>query len=61
MLYFYSDRGDMALVRANPERFDLVSRFRVNLGTGQHWAHPVIFNGVLYVRRGNTLMAYRIR
>ena len=60
MLYFYSDRGDLALIRATPERFDLVSRFRVTLGTAQHWAHPVIHNGVLYVRRGNTLMAYRI-
>ncbi|MDR2389625.1 MAG: PQQ-binding-like beta-propeller repeat protein [Tannerellaceae bacterium] len=60
MLYCYSDRGDMALVRITPSGFDLVSRFPITLGTDQHWAHPVIYKGVLYVRHGNTLMAYKI-
>jgi len=61
MLYCYSDKGEMALVRATPEKFDLVSQFKITMGTEQHWAHPVIHNGVLYVRHGNTLMAYKIR
>jgi outer membrane protein assembly factor BamB len=60
MLYCYSDRGDIALARITPEKFDIVSRFSVTLGTDQHWAHPVIYKGVLYVRHGNTLMAYKI-
>ena len=61
MLYCYSDKGEMALVKATPEKFDIVSKFPITLGTEQHWAHPVIYNGVLYVRHGNTLMAYRVR
>jgi len=61
MLYLYSERGEMALVRATPEKFDLVSKFHITLGTAQHWAHPVIYRGVLYVRRGDTLMAYQIK
>jgi len=61
MLYCYSDRGDMALVRATPENFDLISKFPITLGTQQHWAHPVIYQGVLYVRHGDTLMAYEIK
>ena len=61
MLYVYTETGTMNLIRPNPERFDLVSSFNVTLGTGEHWAHPVIHNGVLYIRHGNTLMAYRIR
>jgi outer membrane protein assembly factor BamB len=60
MLYCYSDRGEMALVKASPEDFEVVSKFPVTLGTDQHWAHPVIYKGVLYVRHGNTLMAYKI-
>ncbi|MDR3095297.1 MAG: PQQ-binding-like beta-propeller repeat protein [Bacteroidales bacterium] len=60
MLYCYSDRGDLALVKASPEKFDIVSKFKITLGTNQHWAHPVIYKGVLYVRHGNTLMAYKI-
>ncbi len=61
MLYCYSEKGDMALVRATPEKFDIVSRFKITLGTEQHWAHPVIYRGVLYVRHGDTLMAYKIK
>ena len=61
MLYCYSERGEMTLVRATPEKFNLVSKFQITLGTEQHWAHPVIYNGVLYVRHGNTLMAYAVR
>jgi outer membrane protein assembly factor BamB len=60
MLYCYSDRGDFALVKITPDKFDIVSRFPVTLGTDQHWAHPVIYRGTLYVRHGNTLMAYKI-
>ena len=61
MLYVYSDRGEVALVKPNPDRFELVSIFNVTLGTNQHWAHPVIHNGVLYIRHGNVLMAYKIK
>ncbi|MDR0682942.1 MAG: PQQ-binding-like beta-propeller repeat protein [Dysgonamonadaceae bacterium] len=59
-LYCYSERGELALVRINPDKFDLVNRFPIKLGTEQHWAHPVIHNGVLYLHHGNTLMAYKI-
>jgi len=31
------------------------------LGTGNHWAHPVINNGVLYFRHGDALMACQIK
>ena len=61
MLYCYSEKGEMALVKATPEKFDLISKFPITLGTQQHWAHPVIYQGVLYVRHGDTLMAYEIK
>ncbi len=61
MLYCYSERGELALVKATPEKFDLISRTKVELGTAQHWAHPVIDNGVLYVRHGSVLIAYKIK
>ncbi|GHT59233.1 polyvinylalcohol dehydrogenase [Bacteroidia bacterium] len=60
MLYCYSDKGDLALVKASQEKFDIISKVKITLGTDQHWAHPVIYKGVLYVRHGNTLMAYKI-
>jgi len=60
MLYCYTDKGDMALVEPSPEKFNVVSKFTITKGTGPHWAHPVIYKGVLYVRHGDTLMAYAI-
>jgi hypothetical protein len=61
MLYCYTDKGEMALVKPSPEKFDIISQFPITKGTDQHWAHPVIFQGVLYVRHGDSLMAYRIK
>ena len=61
MLYCYSEKGEMALVKPNPQQFEVISKFNVTLGTEQHWAHPVIFKGVLYIRHGDTLMAYKIK
>jgi hypothetical protein len=61
MLYVYSEKGEVALVCPNPEKFELASSFDVTLGTNQHWAHPVIQNGVLYIRHGDALMAYKVR
>ncbi len=62
MLYCYEEKtGNFALVKATPEKFDIVSAFKVPLGSGPHWPHPVISNGILYVRHGDALMAYDIK
>ena len=61
MLYCYSDRGDLALVEANPEAFNIVSEAEVELGTAQHWSHPVIHDGRLYLRHGETLITYKLK
>ncbi len=61
MLYCYSERGELALVQASPSAFELVSKTKVELGSDQHWSHPVINNGKLYVRHGNTLIAYKVK
>jgi hypothetical protein len=61
MLYCYTDKGDMALVKPTPEKFEVISKFPITKGTDTHWAHPVIYQGVLYVRHGDSLMAYKIK
>jgi outer membrane protein assembly factor BamB len=61
LFYCYTEReGEVALVDANPEKFDVISKFEVALGTKEHWARPVIHEGVLYIRHGDALMAYDI-
>ncbi len=61
MLYCYSERGELGLVKATPESFTLAGKTKVELGSGQHWAHPVIHDGKLYLRHGDTLITYKIR
>jgi outer membrane protein assembly factor BamB len=61
MLYCYSERGELALVEATPSGFKIASQTKVELGSEQHWAHPVIDNGKLFVRHGKTLIAYKIK
>jgi outer membrane protein assembly factor BamB len=62
MLYCYEEeKGNLALVKASPEDFTVVSSFKITQGKGPHWAHPVISDGVLYMRHGDFLMAYDIK
>ncbi len=63
MLYIYDEKkGNVGLLKVNPEKFDLISSFLVTQGvSGPFWAHPVIHNGILYLRHNNALMAYDIK
>jgi outer membrane protein assembly factor BamB len=60
MLYYYTQKGDMMLLSYNQGKIKKVSSFRIIEGTLQHFSHPVIHQGVLYLRHGNTLMAFDI-
>ena len=61
LFYLYGEGGGFALVKATPAGFETVSSFKITLGDDKHWPHPVVSNGVLYVRHGNTLMAYDVK
>jgi len=62
MLYLFEEKsGHVALAKPNPEKLDIVNEFQVTKGIGPYWAHPVISNGKLYIRHGETLMVYALR
>lgn len=61
LYYCYGMDGKMSLVDANPSSFNVISSFKVSKGTDQHWSHPVIHDGRLYIRHGNALMVYDIK
>lgn len=61
LLYTYDESGEVALVEPTLNGFKKISGFKVPYGSAQHWAHPVIENGRLYIRHGNSLMVYDIR
>ena len=56
----YSEKGELFMAEANPSGLKVISKTKVTLGSGENWAHPVINKGILYVRHGNTLIAYQI-
>lgn len=58
MLYVYAQDGKMYLAKPNAAAFEPVSQFAVSEGTNEHWAHPTIANGRLYVRHGDALVVY---
>jgi outer membrane protein assembly factor BamB len=61
MLYCWSERGQVGLVSATPEKYDLISSFNVAKGgEGPTWAHPVVCGRRLYLRHGDLLHAYDI-
>ncbi|NQU67239.1 MAG: PQQ-binding-like beta-propeller repeat protein, partial [Candidatus Marinimicrobia bacterium] len=61
LLYSYAENGTVGLIEPSPNGFNLISSFKVSKGTNQHWAHPVINNGMLYIRHGDTLLAYKVK
>jgi outer membrane protein assembly factor BamB len=61
MLYCYGERGDLALVEAKPESFNIISKTKLTLGGPQHWAHLVINDGKLYLRHDGYLICYKVK
>ncbi len=60
MLYTYAHKnGKVCLV--DPDAFAINGSFKVKKGKKEHFSHPVIKNGVLYIRHGNALLAYDIK
>jgi hypothetical protein len=70
LLYVHSWKGDIGLVEATPEGYREKGRFtppnqpKPAQGapySDTAYAHPVIANGVLYIRDAGTLWAYDIK
>jgi len=50
-LLVMTDRGELVLLEANPNRYTELSRIQV---AGKTWNHPALSNGRLYIREGLT-------
>jgi len=57
-IYYYTQGGKVFLV--DQEKMEGISAFIVEKGTKEHFSHPVINKGTLYIRHGNVLLAYDI-
>jgi outer membrane protein assembly factor BamB len=54
----YGNNGTINLVDHRPEGMAHAGSFKVREGSGQHFSHPVLAAGIMYIRRGDALMAY---
>lgn len=61
LICYEEKSGNVGLVNPNPEKFDVISSFKVSKGSGMFWAHPMIHKGKLYIRHGNFMMVYNIK
>jgi len=61
LLYLYNEKGQMGIFKPVGPKMKMVSSFKITRGTKAHFAHPVICNGILYVRHGKSLLAYDIK
>lgn len=60
LIFRYED-GVVALIEASPKGYHLKSHFKPVFQKGKSWAHPVVVDGLLYLREQEKLMCYDLR
>jgi hypothetical protein len=64
-LYVRCQNGVLSLVKADPAGFEEMGHFQIphsdNDESRPSWAHPVIVDGMLYLRESDHLLCYDIR
>jgi outer membrane protein assembly factor BamB len=61
-LYYRYENGKMALVKADPDKFEVVGSFDIPEKSGKpSWQHPVVVNGKLYLRDQDNLHCFDVK
>ncbi len=59
-IIFRYESGEVALVGATPDGYNLKGSFRPNVTNEPCWSHPVVVGGKLYLRDQDVLMVYNL-
>jgi hypothetical protein len=60
-LYLFSEDGLVGLAEANPAGYKEHGRFQLTTGSAKTWSHPVVANGLLYLKDQDTIYAYNVK
>jgi outer membrane protein assembly factor BamB len=58
--YYYNQKGEVKLIGLMNGKMMETGSFKMKEGTKEHFSHPVISRGVLYVRHGNVMGAWDV-
>ena len=58
LILILSEKGELALVKANPDKFTELAK--IPAIDGKTWNHPVLVNDFLLVRNAKEMVAYRL-
>jgi outer membrane protein assembly factor BamB len=60
--FIFTDTGEVVLAKPSNKGFEVISRFDVPAKNLIYaFAHPVIYNGTLFIRYNNNLWCYRVK
>ncbi len=57
----YGNNGNTNMINNREGELEVGGEFKVSGGSGQHFSHPVLANGIMYIRQGDALMAYKVK
>ena len=60
-IFCYGNNGEINLISFDGDKAEVSGKLKITEGTGHHFSYPVIANGIMYIRRGDALMAYKIK
>ena len=60
--FMYTEMGEVALAIPSKTGFEVVSRFQIPAGKATFaFAHPVLYEGILYIRYNENLWLYKVK